>query len=324
VESVSTVRGPIPREELGATLTHEHIFIKNPELEENYPGGEWDEDAMLSLAQAGLQELHARGISTIVDLTVMGLGRSIERIQRVAEATDMNIVAATGYYTKAALPAFFHVHSPGGLVDQPDPLPGMFIEDIEHGIGGTDVKAAVIKVVTDREGLTPDVRRVLHAAAHAQIATGVPIFTHTDSGARTGLVQQEVFRELGVDLERVLIGHCDDTTDLSYLKTLMDAGSTIGMDRFGLTNVVTDDQRIDTIIELCEQGYADRMTLSHDFAYFSINIEPSIRSALWPRWRNTTVSDHVLPELRRRGTDDKTINQMMIENPARLLARRAH
>jgi phosphotriesterase-related protein len=322
VESVNTVRGPVPCEDLGATLTHEHIFIKNPELEENYPGGEWDEDAMLSLARTGLQELKARGISTIVDLTVMGLGRSIARIQKVADGTDMNIVVATGYYTKAALPAFFHVHSPGGLVDQPDPLPGMFIADIEEGISGTDIKAAVIKVVTDREGLTPDVRRILQAAAQAQLATGVPIFTHTDAGTRTGLLQQEVLRELGVDLERVLIGHCDDTTDLAYLTALMDAGSTIGMDRFGLTNVVTDDQRIEAITELCDKGYADRMTLSHDFAYFSINIEPSIRNALWPRWHNTTVSDHVLPELRRRGIDDKTINQMMVENPARLLARR--
>lgn len=316
---IQTVRGPVAVEDLAATLLHEHIFIRNPELEENYPSPEWNEDSMIDLARGELQKLYERGISTIVDLTVMGLGRSIERIRRVAEGIDINIVAATGYYTKSALPAFFDVHRPGGLVDQPDPLAKLFIADIREGIAGTGVKAAVLKVVTDRDGLTPGVVRVLEAAAEAHLATGVPIFTHTDSRACTGLLQQQVLRERGVDLTHVLIGHCDDTDDLAYLKTLMDAGSTIGMDRFGLTNVVSDAQRVDTIVTLCHQGYADRITLAHDFAYFSINIEPSIRKQLWPRWHNTTISDFILPELRQRGIDDKTIELMMVDNPARLL-----
>jgi phosphotriesterase-related protein len=44
VDQVETVRGSVPLANLGATLMHEHIFIKHPELEQNYPNPEWDED----------------------------------------------------------------------------------------------------------------------------------------------------------------------------------------------------------------------------------------------------------------------------------------
>ena len=51
-----------------------------------------------------LQELHEAGIGTIVDLTVVGLGRDIELVQKVAEQVDLHIVVATGLYTYNDLP----------------------------------------------------------------------------------------------------------------------------------------------------------------------------------------------------------------------------
>ena len=73
MSQVETVRGPVEASELGGTLMHEHIFILNPELEQNYPSPEWNEEAALKDAHDGLQALHAKGISTVVDLTVMGI-----------------------------------------------------------------------------------------------------------------------------------------------------------------------------------------------------------------------------------------------------------
>ena len=140
---------------------HEHIFVKNPELEANYPNPEWDEEGMYTLALAGLQSIADRGISTIVDLTVMGLGRSIPRIQRVAAASPVNIVVGTGYYTQIALPAYFHNHGPGLYGDMPEPLVDMFVRDITVGIADTGVRAAIIKVVTDKAGFTGDIERVI-------------------------------------------------------------------------------------------------------------------------------------------------------------------
>lgn len=316
MSQVETVRGPVDAGSLGATLMHEHIFVKNPELEQNYPNPEWDEEQALLVARDGMAALKERGISTLVDLTVMGLGRFIPRIQRLAETVDVNIVVATGYYTAKDLPAFFGNHGPGRRIDVPEPLEQMFLRDVRDGIADTGVKAAIIKVVTDEPGITPDVERVLRAAARTQLATGVPISTHTNAALKTGLLQQEFFKREGVDLSRVVIGHCGDTTDIDYLKQLMDNGSTIGLDRFGIDSLLPEVDRIETVAKLCELGYADRITLSHDAAYFSINTEPSHRP---PEWTHLGVSDRVLPELRRRGVSEETIQQIMVTNPARIL-----
>ncbi len=317
--NVETVRGPVEADDLGWTLMHEHIFVKNPELEHNYPSPEWDEEAMHSTALSGLQALADRGVSTFVDLTVMGLGRSIERIQRVASESPVNIVVATGYYTQKDLPAFFHNHGPGLYADVPEPLVDMFVRDIREGISGTGVKAALIKVVTDRWGITPDIGRVFDAAAEAHLQTGVPISTHSNAEHRGGLEQQEAFRQRGVDLEHVVIGHCGDTTDIDYLRQLMDNGSPIGLDRFGMDIMAKEEDRIDTVVRLCELGYADRLTLSHDASFFSVNMEPSVRSRIMPNWNHRTLSDRVLPEVRQRGVSEDTIHQIMVTNPARIL-----
>ena len=138
---------------------------------------------------------------------------------------------------------------------------------------------------------------------------------------QTGRLQQEYFRKQGVDLERVLIGHCGDSTNLDYLTELMDNGSTIGMDRFGISAYLDDERRTDTVVRLVERGYAGRMILSQDAACYSINSEPSHRQRLEPAWSHHLISDRVLPELRARGVEEAAIEQMMVANPARLLAR---
>ena len=53
-------------------------------------------------------------------------------------------------------------------------------------MAGTGVRAGMLKVVTDRQGLTPDVCRVMAAAAEAHLRTGVPITTHTHAPSRNG------------------------------------------------------------------------------------------------------------------------------------------
>ena len=67
----------------------------------------WDEEARVADAIERLNDLHAVGVDTIVDLTVIGLGRYIPRIQRIAAATDLRIIVATGLYTYNDLPRYF-------------------------------------------------------------------------------------------------------------------------------------------------------------------------------------------------------------------------
>lgn len=321
--SIETLRGSIQADDLGVTLMHEHIFVRDLELEYNYPQAEWNEDKMVATARAGLASLHAKGVSTLVDLTVMGLGRDIPLILSVASDARINVIVATGYYTHTELPKFFQHFGPGKIIDVPDPLEGMFLRDIREGIANTGVKAGIIKVKSEGAGITPDVERVMVAAARAHKATGVPISTHTDTTVFSGRDQQAVLRRLGVDLERVVIGHSGDTTDLEYLKELMDNGSTIGMDRFGVSSRLPTRDRIETVVKLCEMGYAEKMILSHDAGFYSVFSPPSYRAQKAPEWNLEFISDHVLGQLRRSGVSSELINQMMVVNPARILEPKA-
>jgi phosphotriesterase-related protein len=117
----------------------------------------------------------------------------------------------------------------------------------------------------------------------------------------------------------VIIGHSGDSEDLTYLRTLMDNGSTIGMDRFGMEHVLPDDRRLRTVIALLELGYADRMVLSQDAAFFSRVTPPSWRTRMTPNWHMENIPRRIRPLLLRAGASEADLEQMMVTNPMRLL-----
>lgn len=320
MSAVETYTGPRDADELGTTLIHEHIFVRNPEIEQNLPDPEWEEAAAIRGAVAGLTALAELGVRTVVDLTVPGLGRDATLIARVAEQAPVLLIASTGWYTPNVLPVYFGYHGPGRLIEGPDPLIELFVRDIEVGISGTSVRAGMLKVMSDADGITPDVRRVMEAAAVAHQQTGVPITTHSHPASRNGLVQLALLTARGVAADRVIIGHSGDTDDIDYLRELMETGSTIGLDRFGMQHVLSDDRRIRTVLALLELGYADRMVLSHDAAFYSHVTPPSWRAMASPDWRMDTIHRRILPALREAGVSGDEIDQMLVRNPARLLA----
>lgn len=316
---VPTVTGDVEVSDLGFTLMHEHLVLLQPEIELNLPGV-WDEEAEIAKARAGLIRLRELGVVTLVDLTVYGLGRNIERVRRIVAGTGVNVIVATGMYAMAELPKYFQRRGPGTVNGGPENLEEMFVAEIENGIGSTGVHAGILKCVTDQKGLTPDVERTLRAAARAHRRTGVPISTHADAGLCRGRDQQRVFRAEGVDLNRVIIGHCGDTTDLAYLQELMDAGSYAGMDRFGMDNRLPTADRCATVAALARLGYARRMVLSHDASYFSEGWDPVVKRTVLPDWQHGFISERVLPRLRELGVSEPDITQMMVTNPADIFA----
>lgn len=301
------------------TLIHEHVFVRSPELDVNFPHLEWDEAEAVERAVAGFKDLHALGVRTVVDLTVLGLGRDVSLVARVADRVPINLVASTGYYTASGLALDLQFRGPGRLIDGPDPLIEYFIADIEKGIAETNIRAGMLKVMASQDGISDDVARVMTAAAVAHQQTGVPITTHSHPGTRNGLDQQAFLRERGVALERVIIGHSGDSEDLVYLRALMDNGSTIGMDRFGMEHVLPDDRRVSTVLALLDLGYADRMVLSHDAAFFSRVTPPSWRAQHAPNWHMENISRRIVPMLLRAGASDGALHQMLVSNPVRLL-----
>jgi phosphotriesterase-related protein len=315
---IETVRGTVDTARLGVTLMHEHIFVLDAEIASNYPQEWGDEAARVAHAGARLNELKARGVDTIVDLTVIGLGRYIPRIQEIAAETDLNIIVATGIYTYCDLPHYFQYRGPGTALGGPELMADMFVRDIEEGIGGTGVRAGILKCATDAPGLTPGVERILRATAQAHRRTGVPISTHTHARRRVGLDQQRIFREEGVDLSRVVIGHSGDTTDIEYLEELIANGSYIGMDRFGVDSILSFEDRVKTVARMCQREHAGKMVLSHDAACFNHWLPEAQLPVLLPRWHYLHIHNDVIPALKREGVTEGQLNTMLVENPRRI------
>src|SRR5262249_56570155 len=120
-----------------------------------YPEDWGDEDRRINDAINRLNQLKSAGVDTIVDLTVIGLGRYIPRIQRIAQHVDLNIIVATGVYTYNDLPMYFHFRGQRTDIEGPELMVDMFVRDIQEGIANTGVKAAILKCATDEPGLTP-------------------------------------------------------------------------------------------------------------------------------------------------------------------------
>ncbi|MGW8811527.1 phosphotriesterase family protein [Gordonia terrae] len=314
--TVHTVTGPIDSADLGNVLVHEHVFVVGEEFRQNYQD-DWDEDEKVAEAVRDLTELKELGIDTILDPTVLGLGRYIPRIQRIAEQIDLNIVVATGLYTYNDIPFQFHYAGPGMLFDVPEPLVTLFTKDLTEGIADTGVRAAFLKCAIESQGLTPGVERVMRAVGQTSAQTGAPITVHTDPHSQSGLVAQKVLAEEGADLTKVVIGHSGDSVDLDYLMKLADAGSILGMDRFGLDLLLPFDERVNTVAELCKRGYADRMALAHDAACFIDWFDHEAKKQALPKWNYRHISEEVLPALRERGVGEADITTMLVDVPRR-------
>jgi phosphotriesterase-related protein len=314
---VNTVLGAVEGASLGSTLMHEHLFVLSPEIEKT--AAEWDEDAARATAVERLRLLKASGIDTIVDLTVIGLGRSMPRVLAVAEQVpELNVVAATGVYTYNEVPMYFHFRGPGTLLGGPEPMVDLFVREIEDGIGTTGVRAGVLKCATDTAGITPGVERVLRAVAKAHRATGVPISTHTPTPPQPwGLEQQRILADEGVDLRQVVIGHSGGTLDVDYHEAVLANGSTLGFDHFGIGTIPMAD-RIESVRVLCERGYAERIVLSHD-AMCHVDWFPPEVAGAWKDWRWTHLPEDVLPAMREAGISDRDVETMMVTNPRRIL-----
>lgn len=307
---VETMTGPIPTSVLGFTLMHEHIIARSEGMIQNFPHI-WNQPAVLDYALKMLKALKAKGVDTIVDLTVLGLGRDIPMLLPVVKDSGLQVIAATGLYTFTDPPTYFRNRDEKEMAE-------LFIHDIIEGIQGTEVKAAILKCATDAPGITPGVEKVLKAVAHAHLRTGVPISTHTHAATKRGLEQQDLFVSEGVDLNRVIIGHSGDSDDLDYLAKLLERGSYIGMDRFGLDFFLPEEKRIATIASLCRMGWAERMVLSHDaMVYFDVYELGAIETTR-PQWNYFNLQDNIIPKLLAAGVSPNQIDIMTRENPRRI------
>jgi phosphotriesterase-related protein len=199
----------------------------------------------------------------------------------------------------------------------------IFVHEIEQGIGNTSVRAGVIKVANDIEGIGPLQERVLRAAARASKRTGCPINTHSNSSMELGAEQVRIFQEEGVQMDRVSIGHTADSTDLNYLERLLNAGVYLTMDRYPGRNP-TWEQRNATVKALIDRGWGNRIMLGHDgwaaaWVWAGREAPRGGTSAQFNPDGMLFVSRKAIPALQKDGVSSQAIDLMTRENPRRFL-----
>ena len=310
--TVQTVSGPVDGATLGFTLSHEHVLVVMGEDNHHYP---WmfDWDRTRANAVRELSEAKAGGVDTVIELTTPDLGRDVEFVRDVADAAGINVVVATGIWRD--VPRSFWTRDPDKVAD-------IFVREIEVGIGDTGIRAGVIKVANDAEGVTAQAEPVLRGAARALKRTGCPISTHHWAPLEVGRRQVEIFQEEGAPMDRICIGHSADTTDVAYLEDLLRTGVYLSMDRYpGAEGRPTWQERNATVKELVDRGWAHRLMLGHDYAPAPVSVRAGARAAANAPdvTRYLFVSTVALPALLADGVSQADIDLMMREVPRRFL-----
>jgi phosphotriesterase-related protein len=314
---VHTVQGPVEADQLGLTLVHEHVRFRDEAVAEQWPG-RYDEQLELDAALLAVNAARERGVRPIVDPTAMFGGRDVNFMKRVADETGVQIVACTGIYSYDYLPHYFENRDIDVMADH-------FVEDIEIGCQGTEIRAAFLKCAADAAGVTEHVEKIHRACARASLETGAPIMAHSMPAVGTGPRQVEIFREEGVEMAKVQIAHCGDTEDVGYIEGLIEQGVYVGLDRYGLEMYLPIDKRNATAAELLRRGHAERLMISQDFCA-TIDWFPPEAAEVFEgqgairNWSMTLVFDEVVPALREAGAmDDDSFQTVFVENPKRWL-----
>lgn len=289
--NAQTVLGPVPAEELGLTLMHEHLLFDfrdywepptasseialaeqplalpvlgqlryNPFLlEANLLHGN------VALAIEEIGAFAALGGRTVVDPTNASLGRDPHALQRIARASGLHIVMGAGYYTEISLRPAFATRSLSDLTEE-------LIREVQAGVGESGVKAGIIGEIGTSAPMTDNEAKSLRASAQAQAATGAPLMVHLDGWGREGHRVLDLIEAEGGDLGRTILCHMNPSwEDTSYQASLAARGAYIEYDMMGMTYVYPpakaspdDASSLKGVKALIEAGLVERLLMSQD------------------------------------------------------------
>jgi phosphotriesterase-related protein len=95
-----------------------------------------------------------------------------------------------------------------------------------------------------------------------------------------------------------------------------DTGAWLGFDRFNIEHFNPDARRIETLVALVGEGYADRIHLSHDAAcFYDLMVGDPAFTDERPDYLH--ISQTILPALRDAGVTEEQLDLMMVEGPRR-------
>jgi phosphotriesterase-related protein len=335
---VVTVRGPISSDQLGLTLTHEHLFLHlenwfvrplNP-AEEAYsrepvslkslhrvryrPYSNWD-NIHITDFNTVLDEVRAfkaAGGGTIVELTLPAIGRDPVKMRDLASQADLNIVCGCGYYVRTS-------HPPSLDRKTVEEVATELVTELTEGYEGTGIRPGVIGEVGTSWPIDPVEEKVLRASALAQQRTGAPISIHLSGPEKHAGVVLDILEDAGAVLSKVALSHLDiHPIDTKTHGQLAARGAYVEYDLFGLTEFSEDGHwlptpsdltRIDAIKKLCEAGHGSKVLIAHDVCL-------KMQQIAYGGFGFAHIPAHVTPLMKAMGMSSEQINTIVRDNPA--------
>ena len=284
----------------GVTLFHEHLSIR---LSPDRPSATDDVDNVVR----EIRTAAAEGVGCIVDGGHPDMGRDLDAVRRVANETDVHVVAAGGYYMQRFYPPEIETNDENRIAEE------LMAEASRDRLGAF----GEIGQNSNAAEMSPDELKVFRAVGMAHVATGIPIFTHNAYGtgenvrSAAGLTQLDVLESVGVDPACVVIGHacCLDDPTASVLIQIAERGAFVGFDRV-TGGRVDDPQKVTTIMAFLEAGHADKLLIASDFTGRRSEARPGYGTSI-------TV---FAPLLREAGVDEEVLGAIQRDNPRRFLA----
>ena len=319
--TINTVLGPCKPEDLGLTLMHEHLIVGFPGWYADTAAPPFRRGEVLKRCIDQMEELKALGVHTLLDPCPADGGRDAEFMAEVAQTTGVHIICAAGLYKEdLGGAAYFKFRTP--FADMASEMAETFTKEITDGIGGSGIKAGILKVATQANRVSPYEEMVLRAAARTAKATGIRITTHTDSGTM-GREQLDIFAAEGVNLKHVIVGHSCGCADLRYHVDMLDRGCMLGFDQFGVDLLHPDRLRTASLIGLLGIGFEKQIFLSHDSVWYwrgrPLSGPAEIMQKL-QNWNPMHLFKNIIPALREAGVPQGKIDTMLIENPRRFFS----
>jgi len=315
---VQTLLGDIAPEEMGITDSHDHL-IRSGGMELVH-----DPDFGLDDVEKAVEEMELfieAGGKTLVDMDPIGCGRNVPKMLEIAKRVEGkgHIILTTGFHKGEFYDKKCHWLATCTI----DQIAGLLVAEVQEGLDlhsyngpiveRTTAKAGVIKAGSSYGAITPLEKKVFQAVAIAQQETGAAISTHTERGTM-GMEQVELLREHGADLGKVALGHVQKNPDPSYHLRLLDTGVTLSYDGPARVKYYPDSVIADLIYRAVDAGFQKQLLLCMDAGRASYQ-----KAYGWGYGIDYMLTVFV-PRLRSEGLAESAIEDMLVNNPARLFA----
>src|SRR3954454_11635056 len=306
---VMTVRGPIPPEEMGSTLPHEHVLVDFVGAKEA-SRDRYDSDEVYRFGLPHLRRIREQGIRTLVDCTPAYLGRDPALWRRLSEASDLNILTPTGYYG-ASRGKFLPDHA---RIESAEELAARWLREWLEGIEGTGIQPGFIKLGADAGPLPEVHRKLVRAAARTHLESGLTIAAHSGDGV-AALEALEILRKEGLSGSAFIWVHANTEPDNRRHVRAAESGAWVEFDGIGPKEV---GRHVQLVRSMKEAGHLGRVLLSHDACWYHVG-EPG-GGAYRPY---DTLMAEFVPALRAAGLSEAEVRRLTVENPRAAFAVRA-